>query len=111
MKARILFAAALVLTLGVWLAQPAGALAAESGGGGDKWGLWLTIGRFFNLAVLVGVLVWVARKPLSSFYANRTRAIREALATAQTARAAAEAKLAEMETRMARLDDELRELR
>jgi F-type H+-transporting ATPase subunit b len=93
------------------LADPSIAAAAAEGGSGDKWGVWLTIGRFFNLAVLIGVLVWVGRRPLSSFFAARTRGIHEQLAQAETARRAAEAKLAEMEARMGGLDGELRELK
>lgn len=90
------------------LAFPAVSLAAEKGG---KWGLWLTIGRFFNLALVIGVLVWVARKPLAKFYVNRTAMIREQLDEAQKARAEAEAKLAEIESRMSRLDQELNEIK
>jgi len=84
-------------------------LAAEGNEGG--WGLWLLTGRVFNLAVVVAVLVWVARKPLANFFASRTEAIRDQLAEAQKARIEAEAKLAEIESRMSRLDQELGELR
>jgi F-type H+-transporting ATPase subunit b len=87
-------------------AQPA--LAAE---GGDGWGVLLTIGRFFNLALVIGVLVWVARKPLAQFYASRTATIREQLEEAQKARVEAETKLAEVESRMSQLDDELRAIK
>lgn len=71
----------------------------------------MTIGRFFNLALVIGVLVWVARKPLAAFYANRSATIREQLAEAQKARSEAETKLAEVEARMSRLDDELRAMK
>ena len=84
-------------------------LAAEGNEGG--WGLWLLTGRVFNLAVMVAVLVWVARKPLANFFASRTEAIRDQLAEAQKARIEAEAKLAEIESRMSRLDQELGEMR
>ncbi len=84
-------------------------LAAEGSEGG--WGIWLFVGRLFNLAVVVGLLVWVARKPLANFYASRAESIREQLAEAQRARAEAEAKLAEIEARMSRLDQELAEMK
>ncbi len=87
---------------------PTVAFAAEEG---SKWGILLPMGRFFNLALVIGVLVWVARKPLTNFYAARTQMIREQLAEAQAARAEAEAKQAEIEARMSRLDEELREIR
>jgi len=89
-------------------ATPVVAFAAEEG---SKWGTWLDLGRVFNLLVVVGVLVLIARKPLLNFFSGRTQAIREQLAEAQKARMEAEAKLAEMEGRMAHLDDELREIK
>lgn len=95
--------------MSVWLFVPSAVFAAE--GGGDRWGLWLVFGRLFNLAILVGILVWVARKPLSEFLASRTQKIRDQLAEAQAARLEAETKLAEIESQMSRLDDELRELK
>jgi F-type H+-transporting ATPase subunit b len=97
-----------LLLLGVAVLIPGVALAAEEG---DKWGIWIPLGRFFNLALVIGILVWVARKPLQSFYASRTQMIRDQLAEAQAARKEAEAKLAEIESRMSRLDDELREIK
>lgn len=84
------------------------ALAAEEG---NKWGIWLGIGKFANLILVVAVLVWVARKPLANFFSSRTQGIHEQLAEAQRARKEAETKLAEMESRMSRLDDEIREIK
>jgi F-type H+-transporting ATPase subunit b len=87
---------------------PAIAFAAEES---NTWGVWLEIGKFFNLFLVVAVLVWVGRKPLKNFFVSRTREIQEQLAEAQKARQEAEAKLAEMELRMSRLDEELREIK
>ena len=83
-------------------------LAAE--GHESGWGLWLFVGRVFNLAVVIAVLVWAARKPLVNFFTSRTEAIRDQLAEAQRARAEAEAKLSEIEAKMSRLDRELAEM-
>jgi F-type H+-transporting ATPase subunit b len=60
--------------------------------------------------LVVGVLVWISRKPLSNFFSSRSQSIREELAEAQKARMEAESKLAEIELRMSRLDDELKEI-
>jgi len=98
----------ILLLVGTAVLLPGVALAAEEG---NKWGIWLIIGRFFNLVLVIGILVWAARKPLRSFYESRTQTIREQLAEAQTARKEAEAKLAEIESRMSRLDDELKAIK
>jgi len=97
-----LIAAAVILLL------PATVLAAEESGGTDALHL---IGKIFNVAVVVGVLVWVGRKPLAEFFKERTQSIREQLEEAQQARQEAEAKLAEMRDRMRNLDEELKEIR
>ena len=78
---------------------------------GSKWGVFLPLGRWFNLALVVLVLVWVARKPLAEFFANRTQSIREQLEEAQKARSEAEAKLAGAAERMKHLEDELRDIK
>jgi len=85
--------------------------SVSAAGDSGKWGIWLDIGRFFNLALVIAVLIWVTRKPLASFFSGRTQAIREQLAEAQKAKRDAEARMAEMESRMSRLDDELREIK
>jgi F-type H+-transporting ATPase subunit b len=104
--ARFTFIAALVVLTG-FIAFPETALASEEG---NPWGIWFDVGRVFNLLLVAGVLVWVARKPLASFFANRSQTIREELEGAQKARAEAEARLAEIESRMSRLDEELKEI-
>jgi F0F1-type ATP synthase membrane subunit b/b' len=73
--------------------------------------LLLEIGKSANLLLVVAVLVWVTRKPLASFFAGRTQAIWDQLAEAQKARMAAEARLAEIESAMSSLDDELQQIR
>jgi F-type H+-transporting ATPase subunit b len=105
-KARILLS--LLLLMAGTTALPEIAFAAEEG---NKWGIWLDIGKFFNLILVIAALVWIARKPLSNFFAGRTQAIREQLAEAQKARMEGERKLAEIESRMSRLDDEIREIK
>ncbi len=104
--ARVFLFAAGVIAAAVIL--PQSSFAAEEG---SKWGIWLDIGRAFNLLLVAGVLIWIARKPLANFCAGRSQAIHEQLAEAQQARREAEAKLAEMESRMSRVDDELREIK
>jgi F-type H+-transporting ATPase subunit b len=106
LKARFSFIILLLMTGTIALSDTA--LAAEAG---SKWGIWLEVGKVFNLLLVAAVLVWAVRKPLSNFFASRTQAIRDQLAEAQKARMEAEAKLAEMESRMSRLDDEIRDIK
>jgi len=87
---------------------PQGLFAA--GEAGEKWGIWLTIGGFFNLALVVAIIVGVARAPLASFFKLRSQLIREQLAEAQEARREAVSKLAEIQARLSRLDDELKQM-
>lgn len=98
-----------MLSACVCLLLPAGAWAAESPE--ERWGALLGIGKLTNLLLVVFVLVWVARKPLAHFFTSRSQAIRDQLDEAQKARRDAEARLAEVKARMARLDDELRNIR
>lgn len=100
---RILALFRLAMLVTGYLFLPSLAFGAE----GSSWGLLLPVGRFFNLVLVIGVLVWAARKPLASFYATRSEHIRAQLAEAQQARIEAEAKLAEIEARMSRMDEEV----
>lgn len=97
----------ILLAAAAMIASPMTASAAEGDG---SWGVWLEIGRLFNLALVIGILIWATRKPLGNFLSGRTRRIQEQLEEALKARKDAEARLAEMELRMSRLDDELREI-
>ncbi len=99
-----------ILRLGLFLVT-AGPLYAAEGSEGGWGGFWLFAGRVMNLAVVALILVWVARKPLSNFYASRTESIQEQLVEAKRARADAEAKLAAIESRTSRLDQELSEIK
>ena len=87
---------------------PQGVFAA--GEAGEKWGIWLTIGGFFNLALVVAIIIGVARVPLASFFKLRSKLISEQLAEAKEARREAESKLAEIRVRLSRLDDELKQM-
>jgi F-type H+-transporting ATPase subunit b len=85
--------------------------AAAASEGTAGWGVWETVGRFFNLGVVIAVLVYALRKPLSQFFEERRLNIRRSLEEAQQAKMAAEARLAEMQTRMAGLDLELQQIK
>lgn len=73
---------------------------------------WLEIiAGFVNFGVLVGLLVYLARKPTKAFLVSRRAAVVEGLDEAQKMKAAAEAKYEEYQTRLANLDTELAQIK
>lgn len=83
--------------------------APAEGGGTAPW--WnqpgLELWKFFNLFLFVGALVYILRRPVSDALRARREGIRRELMRAKEERDAANAKLAEVETRLARLDAEV----
>jgi F-type H+-transporting ATPase subunit b len=67
--------------------------------------------KFFNLLVFVLLLAYVLRRPLSEAFRARREGIRRDLMRAQEEKMAAQAKLEEVEARLARLDAEVEGIR
>ena len=93
----ILFAALL-------LVSPVGVWAAEGEGG---WGWMTTAGRWFNLLLVVGALVYALRKPLPAYFKQRRKSIQQEIEEARRLRDEADAKLLEVASRIKDLDSEL----
>jgi F-type H+-transporting ATPase subunit b len=98
--------------------QPRGAEVHEPAAAGGHTaeeehaeGIWPTIARLFNFAVLVGVLVYFLRAPIANYLTSRSDQIRSELVHARAMRDAAGAQLAEIERRMKALPAELDALR
>lgn len=87
---------------------PLTARAAEGGHGGDASAVFW---HAFNLLVLLGVIVYFARAPITAFLSERRAQIEEGIESAGRELAEAERRLAECEQRAARLDQELEEIR
>jgi F-type H+-transporting ATPase subunit b len=87
------------------LSQIAPVLASEPASEG--WGVWETVGRFFNLFLLFGIIIYFIRKPLAEFFENRRREIQQKLAEAEQRKQDAESKLSEIEQRVANIEQEL----
>ena len=71
----------------------------------------LEVWKFVNLFLFVGALVYFLRRPVSDALRARREGIRRELMRAQEERDAANAKLEEVETRLARLDAEVAQVR
>lgn len=102
---RVNFRPTVITGLAVIFAIPLFAYAAGSEESG--WGWVETIGRWFNLLVLFGVIFYFARKPVSQFFLNRRGQIKKEISEAHAAREEAEHKLVAMELRMRDLETEL----
>jgi F-type H+-transporting ATPase subunit b len=91
--------------------SPHEAVAHESAEGeAHEESIWPFIGKIFNFAVLAGGLVYLLRKPFGEYLARRGTEVRAELAAAQTLKAEATAKIAEIEARMKALPAELEAL-
>lgn len=88
-------------------------LALAGGEGGTP--LWNIPGaelwKFVNLAIFVGALFFILRRPIGGAMRARREAIRRDLMRAQEERNAALAKLEEVEARLAKLDAEVATVR
>jgi F-type H+-transporting ATPase subunit b len=72
---------------------------------------WAPLWRWGNFLLLFGGLGWYFRKPLHDFLSARARGIEEGLVGAESARRAAVLKSAEVDTRLAQLDQAIQALR
>jgi len=70
-----------------------------------------TIAKTFNLLLFAGVMFYFLRRPITEAFRARQQSIRDELMRAEEERAAAAAKLEEIEGRLARLDAEVEEIR
>lgn len=91
----------------------AGSQAAGHAGqaAGHAESLWVTIGRPFNFAVLVGSLIYFLRTPISRYLSSRSQQIRGGLVSARETSERATAQLAELDRRLQSLPGELEALR
>src|SRR5215213_3704043 len=71
----------------------------------------LELWKFFNLFLFVGALIYFIRRPVSDALRARREGIRRELMRAREERDAANAKLEEVEARLARLDAEVESVR
>lgn len=85
--------------------------AAQHEAAGHDAGIFPVIAKLINFGILVGVLVYFLRDPITAYLRRRDAQIRGDLSTARDMRATAEAQLAEIDRRMRALPAELDALR
>ncbi|HEX7580394.1 MAG TPA: ATP synthase F0 subunit B [Thermoanaerobaculia bacterium] len=83
-------------------------LAADGHEAGATFlGLPLSIWQAVNLVVFLGLLVWLLRKPVGAFFGDRRKEIEENIRRTDENRRRAEQLAADMEARLAKLDEEV----
>lgn len=99
-------------------AAPAGNAGSDSAWGGfvNFWNTYLNYPgfeawRFFNLAVFIGVMVYLLKKPLSEAFKAKRETIRAELIKAEEEKRAALEQLTSAEAQLVRLDIEAEEIR
>jgi F-type H+-transporting ATPase subunit b len=70
----------------------------------------LELWKFANLAIFTGVGIYILRKPISQALQSRRGAIQQELITAQNERDQALARVAEADSRLSGLDDDVRKV-
>lgn len=85
--------------------SPSVQFIARHTGLSDGNAYWLSI--LLNFAVIVGLILWAARKYLPGVFRARTEAIQKAMQEAQKASEEARRRLAEIESRLMKLDGEI----
>jgi F-type H+-transporting ATPase subunit b len=98
--------AALFCVYAVLLAAPA--LAA---GDAEEGVVKDLLYRLFNLLLLLGVLVYLARKPIRGFFSDRRNQIRDSLNSATELCQRAETRYSKWQRKLADLEDELASIR
>ena len=99
--------------LGVLLVAAPVAVLASGGAGeaapaGVPW--WEIFKQAVNVGILVAILVYFLKKPLSSYLKERSELLRKSIDDAAKARAEAAAKLSDIQARMTRLSGEIAEM-
>jgi len=69
---------------------------------------WLAV--VLNFAIVAGVIVWASKKNLPAVFRGRTASIQKSLEEARRASEDANQRLAQIETRLGRLDDEIAQM-
>ncbi len=108
-RLRFLLVSVLVITVVGCLALTAFAAEAEQGPSSFKK-IWMLSWRLLNFLILVYLMVRLLKKPLSSFFQESARVIREQLQGTEQACQEAEQELQEMENRLEALDQEIQKL-
>jgi F-type H+-transporting ATPase subunit b len=89
--------------------SPSVHLLARITGLSDDGAFWLAV--LINFAIVVGLIGWLWKKNVPAMFRSRTASIQKSIAEAQRASEDANRRLADVEARLKRLDQEISEMR
>jgi F-type H+-transporting ATPase subunit b len=89
----------------------ANAFASSSEGGSNPWTTGMLFWRVVNTIALIGVLVYFLKKPLVTFFSERTAQIQKDLDDAREQRDKAERLIGEYQQKLAGMEKELEKMR
>lgn len=84
---------------------------AASEGGASPWTTWMLVWRVVNTIALIAVLVYFLKKPLVTFFSERTAQIQKDLDDAKEQREKAEKLIGEYQQKLAGMEKELEKMR
>ncbi|HMK35983.1 MAG TPA: ATP synthase F0 subunit B [Desulfomonilaceae bacterium] len=87
------------------------AFASSGGEEASPWTPWMLLWRVVNTVALIGVLVYFLKKPLITFFSERTAQIQKDLDDAKEQRDKAERLIAEYQHKLAGMEKELEKMR
>ncbi|RPJ62346.1 MAG: hypothetical protein EHM23_03455 [Acidobacteria bacterium] len=101
---------AAIAVVGLSCVLPLVAFAAEEGHE-EGWGWIETIGRWVNLFILFGVIIYFIRIPAKRFFAGRATSIGDEIRSSADAYEKARSERAKLEDRVTNIDQELASIR
>ncbi|MFH1116222.1 MAG: ATP synthase F0 subunit B [Pseudomonadota bacterium] len=103
--------ALVLMLLPMVLVMAMAATAYASGGGESAWTGGMLIWRVINTIALIALLAYFLKKPLVSFFSERTAQVRKDLDDARDQREKAEALIADYKLKIAGMEKELERMR
>jgi F-type H+-transporting ATPase subunit b len=96
-----------LVTFAVMAAAMRGLVWASEGGGHHELNWWDFFLRLMNFAIMLGLLIYLLKKPLSNFFVSRRENIQNTLIELEQKKLEADKKCAEYKAKLATLDKEV----
>jgi F-type H+-transporting ATPase subunit b len=99
-----------LVTFAMMTATMTGLAWASEGGGHHELNWWDFFLRLMNFAIMLGLLIYLAKKPLANFFVSRREGIQNTLTELDQKKQEADTKCAEYQAKLATLDKEVAQI-